>query len=375
MKKKSIRFIFHKDHLYTTIWVMVVSIILIFIPLNLSIFDPVARMFEDFRFSDFYMRLTDRSNKPQSNEVFVVDIAPLRDRAEIANVLLQIADVEPKVISLDILFEHDNKDASSREIAHVIDSINTPIVEAVEWTNSDEVITSFFTGHHSLSGYVNTTLNNTYSKCLRSYTTSHTSGGIQMLSLAMQTALVYKPELSWKEDKERIIDFSSVDIAVLSPDEISQYAERMKGKIVIVGLASGNEDIHLTPVGDMYGSIILGLAMQSMLDGYDIKNMSQWGGVIFAVILTYLFIVFCSYTRIRHWANSNIIIKLTLLGVTILLVFINLLSSLIFHYNINLIYALIGLVFTSDVLSFYIAALVAMRKRGWVKHPERRLYL
>ena len=103
--------------------------------------------------------------------------------------------------------------------------------------------------------------------------------------------------------------------------------------------------------------------------------MSKWGGVIFAVILTYLFVVFCGFTRIRHWANSNIIIKLTLLGITILLVFINLLSSLIFHYNINLIYALIGLVFTSDVLSFYIAALVAMRKRGWVKHPERRLYL
>ena len=107
----------------------------------------------------------------------------------------------------------------------------------------------------------------------------------------------------------------------------------------------------------------------------EITEMPVWLGVVLGFLLTYCFVVTCSYLHIKYEKTDNIRITLSAILVTILLVFINLIVNHFFHYSISLIYAFTGIVLTGNALSFYVGWLLWLQEKKKLKHPEKTLYL
>ena len=331
MKHKfwSFRFWLHRSHLYITLGIFLFSFLVIYIPLNTSFFDPVTRAFEDFRLSDLFLRLSDRNSMPESNEIFVVDVTSIRNRKAIAETIAEVAATSPKVIALDIMFPDDDRSEDNLILMQTLDTIPATIVTASEISDDNSVLSSFFTPAlpQLREGYTNTTMNNTYSKCLRTYTTTITNGDDMLRSLPLQIALAYQPSLRYEKDAEQLINYSDVHIRKVLPTDISLFADRFKDKIVVIGIASGKEDLHLTPVGDLSGPEIVALSAHTLIHHREITEMPVWLGVVLGFLLTYCFVVTCSYLHIKYEKTDNIRITLSAILVTILLVFINLIIS------------------------------------------------
>ena len=143
----------------------------------------------------------------------------------------------------------------------------------------------------------------------------------------------------------------------------------------MIGIASGKEDLHLTPVGDLSGPEIVALSAHTLIHHREITEMPVWLGVVLGFLLTYCFVVICSYLHIKYEKTDNIRITLSAILVTILLVFINLIVNHFFHYSISLIYAFTGIVLTGNALSFYVGWLLWLQEKKKLKHPEKTLYL
>ena len=379
MKHKfwSFRFWLHRSHLYITLGIFLFSFLVIYIPLNTSFFDPVTRAFEDFRLSDLFLRLSDRNSMPESNEIFVVDVTSIRNRKAIAETIAEVAATSPKVIALDIMFPDDDRSEDNLILMQTLDTIPATIVTASEISDDNSVLSSFFTPAlpQLREGYTNTTMNNTYSKCLRTYTTTVTNEDDTLRSLPLQIALAYQPSLRYEKDAEQLINYSDVHIRKVLPTDISLFADRFKDKIVVIGIASGKEDLHLTPVGDLSGPEIVALSAHTLIHHREITEMPVWLGVVLGFLLTYCFVVTCSYLHIKYEKTDNIRITLSAILVTILLVFINLIVNHFFHYSISLIYAFTGIVLTGNALSFYVGWLLWLQEKKKLKHPEKTLYL
>lgn len=373
----SFRFWLHRSHLYITLGIFLFSFLVIYIPLNTSFFDPVTRAFEDFRLSDLFLRLSDRKSVPESNEIFVVDITTIHNRRAIAEVIAKVADTSPKVIAVDIMFPDDDRSEDNLTLMATLDTIPVAIVAASEVSDDNSVLSSFFTPAlpQLREGYTNTTMNNTYSKCLRTYTTTITNGDNTLRSFPLQIALAYQPGLRYETDAEKLINYSDVQICKVLPANIPFFADRFKGKIVVIGIASGKEDLHLTPVGDLSGPEIVALSSHTLIHHREIIEMPVWMGVVLGILLTYCFVVICSYLHIKHEKTDNIRITLAAILVTTLLVFINLIINHFFHYSISLIYAFTGIVLTGNALSFYVGWLLWLQEKKKLKHPEKTLYL
>ena len=82
--------------------------------INLSFLSPVSQIVKSFSFSDIYYNVLTESAQPDTSRVItIVDITDLPDRREIADVLVKVADMKPKVMGVDIIFEGRKPDSLS----------------------------------------------------------------------------------------------------------------------------------------------------------------------------------------------------------------------------------------------------------------------
>lgn len=377
-KFRSFRFWLHRSHFYITLGIALFSFLVIYIPLTTSFFDPVTRAFEDFRISDLFLRLSNKESMPESNEIFVVDVTTLHNRKAIAKVIAEVAQTSPKVIALDLLFTMDDRIEDNLSLVEALDTISaSTLVAASEVSDNNEVQSSFFMTNlpELREGYTNTTMNNTYSRCLRTFTTTTVCGKDTLRSLPLQIALAYAPESTYEPEAEKLINYSDVHICKVMPSDISHYSDRFKNKIVIIGIASGKEDLHLTPTGDMSGPEIVALSVHTMLNRREIVEMSPWLAIPLAFLLTYVFVVICSIIHLKYEKTDNIRITLATTMVMVVLVFINLSVCHFCRYSINFVYTFVGIVLTGNALSLYVGWQLWLQEKGKLKNPEKTLYL
>lgn len=376
---KKTKFIFHRDHFLITLLIVFVSLLTIFIPINTSFLNPVQRSFEDFSLSDLFLQFTDREHKPESNEVFIVDVTSIRDRGDMAKAISAVIALEPKAIVLDVIFETTDGNPDDVSLLETICASPVPILAASQYVEDKNgefhKKSSYFTEVCGLpEGYVNTTINNSYSKSIRSYTTTQLLCDEVVLSLPMLAAQTYR-NVSDKDFKERLINYTELKIKTVSHSELAELDDRAKDKLIIIGVASGREDAHLTPIGDMSGSEIVGLSIHSIIDKSYIRQMPKWLAIVLGVLLCFVYVVICSDIHLRYPKTDNIRIKTLQLLSVFVFVFINLLVSFYLNYNMSLVYIFVFIVLVGDMLSFYIYIQSWLNEKGWLKNPQKSLYL
>ena len=82
-----------RDAFLGTIFSFLVSFLLYFVVISISIFDPFEKAFEDFNFTDIYYAKEFYDNKI-SKDVIIVNVKHA-DRVEIATALTKISDQKP----------------------------------------------------------------------------------------------------------------------------------------------------------------------------------------------------------------------------------------------------------------------------------------
>ena len=89
------------------ITIMLWVIAKLILSLNLSFFNPLEEAFDNYQLTDLYFSLHRSDADVQDavcSDIVVMDISRCRTRGEIASVLNRIADAEPRMVALDVIF-------------------------------------------------------------------------------------------------------------------------------------------------------------------------------------------------------------------------------------------------------------------------------
>ncbi|MBR1807769.1 MAG: CHASE2 domain-containing protein [Paludibacteraceae bacterium] len=79
------------------------------LPLNLHLFDPFNEALDNYQLTDLYFNIHRTFTKTDiqdaaATDIVTIDIADLRTRSEVAELLQRVADAEPKIVALDVIF-------------------------------------------------------------------------------------------------------------------------------------------------------------------------------------------------------------------------------------------------------------------------------
>lgn len=213
----------------------------------------------DFTISDFYQQVADhRSVRTLDPDIVIVDIGSL-DRQGIASLLDLVADSGPRAVGIDITFLEPLDSAVDADLVESIRMLDRPVMasavgESGEGGFEDEEH-SFFIG--SIPGAKEGVVNFPIMKekgTVREFRPLFRmkDGGGAVPSFASALAERVDPEaasrLYSRGNEMEIIDFPSREFVKLTPNDIAERQEEMKGKVVLVGAAGDIEDVHYTPL-------------------------------------------------------------------------------------------------------------------------------
>ena len=374
---------FHLDHIGVVLVGMVVVSALGLLALNMSIFNPLQRAFDDFSMTDIYYELQSGEAMELSDDIVLVDMTELQGRGEIGKAIHEINECKPKVLSVDLIFEKEGEDlVGNAELVEAIEEnpnivFSSKLVDyQPEKDSFDGLVKSFFSDF----GDFKFAYGNVYQKhvggVIRDYTISQKYDGKPFYSLAYQTVCMYTGATPKVQDiNHRMIVYGGTDFLVVKAADIKESARLLKDKIVIFGIISGEEDAHFTPVGKMAGMKVQAYSMLSYLKDRHVIQMTKLGSLLLAFVVCY-FSAWVGYWVFR-WKK--------LLAVNILnfyyfflgafLVWMAFLCWVHFHYNVNLLYPLLGIALVEKGRAYYRGLVnLLYTKKKW-KILENSLYV
>lgn len=272
--------------------------LLAFAGLNIKFLNPVARAVKEFALSDIYYQMAwSGDDKPETSEMItLVDISRLHQRGDIAKVIEQVNACEPAVIGIDIIFEGEKDDAQGNMMLEdaIIGAQETVIAQKLtDWKQADKSfhgrVRSYFTRDIPImEGYSNVDGDIT-SQCLRKLTVERNLDGKPVLSLAAQCAVLYN-DGSIPPDKraDRLINYRHIDFPVIDPDSVTARPELIKGRIVLIGTITEEQDMHFTPLGKMPGMKVQAYSIQSLLEQHNIYIASEGWQIALAIVVCWL---------------------------------------------------------------------------------------
>ena len=325
------------------------TVLLIFIPMQLSFLDPVTRAFNNFNLTDLYQQFMRNESLRQSNEIYILDIANVKERDHIAHIIKDLDDVNPKVIGLDILFEQRSGALSEEDIIlqKTIGRLKNTLIVGYYFTPENNLKQSFFISPESslkYSGYVNSTVENKYIECLRTFAPRMKVGSTVYDSFALRVVQQYNPEKECSPTGEFITNYTNASFSIIQPEDISPL---LSGKIVLIGSASGYEDLFLTPVGDLRGVEIHAYNIHNMLHNNYIIDVHWLVDMLISMLIGGFAIWFCNFSEKKFKKTSNFIFNSFLWLYLIVLTFINICVCHFFRMSIPFTLAFISFVFIS----------------------------
>ncbi|MDE6237264.1 MAG: CHASE2 domain-containing protein [Muribaculaceae bacterium] len=260
--------------------------------------------------SDFYNRIrSGQSINPLSDDIIMVNVDTVYDRAELASLITTISKNSPEIIGIDLLFE-ENKDEMADSV--LIQALSTAdnIVVGQRYDESLQAICKDFVSEYCPDvnrGIVNLTTKTRHG-IVREFTSflgqdvAHPSLAVAMLKKISSSK--YNELL--QKDRNILIRFQPEEYMVVEPDEIRQHPQIVKDKIIFVGTITDEYDLHSTPLSDDYPGVQIHANILSMVlhDDYVDKHSRIYTfilGIISALILTFMYV--------RLHSTQNLVIR------------------------------------------------------------------
>lgn len=246
---------------------------------------------KDYQFSDLYSVVAYKSTPPRLNDSIVLVATDGLTRDEIARVLNTVQQSNPKVIGIDIIFEHPYIGDSL-----LIAATSSPnIVMAQMFDDGDDfaIHGSYFCNpsHLAQSGVTNIEYG-----VVRHFRHNFDLGGIQYPSFAAAVAIAGGHDLSQQSLYDSYICFLPHEFQCITPDIIRSYPEEcddiLKDKIVLLGDIHDSHDMHQTPIGRLSGLKIQAAIIETIIGNHGILQVSSATGWAIAIISCFLIVLF-----------------------------------------------------------------------------------
>jgi CHASE2 domain-containing sensor protein len=334
----------------------------------------LSKAISDFNFTDVYYQILQESGDNDYNDdIVIVDLTPLQNRQEIATALQQIEEQHPKVIGVDCVFEGLKEDTlgdimisnvaaeyqnivfSCKYLDYANDSLGYTVAVRSFFAEPLEVEQGFTNMQYSL-----------YGSMARLVSLGRKFNGELQPSFIARVVNHTLDKPLPIEDKDLRINFTPTIFTVIPPDSISEYADKIKDKIVLLGTMTDEYDMHMTPMGKMPGVELLAYAGQTLQNRLEVGTFPVWLEVIVSflmVLLTQILLTkwgdYTSSRKNKYWRNtvSLVFVKTQLLMYW--MIFLMYMSYLIFYllrFDIGLGYAMSAMAFLTMATDFYTKA-------------------
>ncbi len=341
------------DHVCVTLIVLFLGWLLAYASINLTIVDPVKRAFSDFSMTDIYYEIQNSSGvKELNNDIVLVDMTDLYDRRKLADCISEIAQCQPKVFVIDLIFERPSHDEAENEyLINAIAQIKNGVLSCklIDYdSNTDRfrgVRRSFFDGVEAdYSWAFSNVISGEGYGCIRKYSQNEYLGNQVVYSLPYMAVCKYKgvkPQV--ESPKQRTIEYSYTDFMVIPHQSVLKNKKLIKNKIVILGTINEEADTHITPLGKMPGMKIQAFAMLSAMAHHKVTTVSTYVSLMLTALLCYLSAWVGAVLPRKHPFSYIYWIKLYYFAVTAVLVWIGFFLFTRFNCYLSLLLPLVGL--------------------------------
>lgn len=361
-----------RDAFFGTIFSFFASFLLYFIVINISIFDPFEKAFEDFNFTDIYYAKEFYDNTI-SKDIIIVNLKHA-DRVEIAAALTKISGQKPKVIAVDAIFKERKEpfvDSILNAALHQSDKIVTAcFYKENKITRSHK----YFNTNELHEGFIDFDLEGE-NKVIREFKAVNDEKDT-VYSFAAQAAIV-AGYLSKNVAKEKLnlelpIKYTGNlnSFFVLDIDEVLEKdtIPALKNAVVIMGYLgdpTGNqydiEDKHFTPLNpkytgksapDMFGVLIHANIIKMLINKSFINVTPNYISYVLAFLISFIFILISLVLSKGNSILANVLIKVMQLLFTVSVLYMSLLllkNDIILNVTPILVLALLSL----EMVSYY----------------------
>lgn len=315
--------------------------------------DPFTQALNNFYMTDTYLQIMN-SNSDEVMEynpdVVLYDISNCYSRAEIADGIQRLHDLGAKVIALDVIFGPTARDPeASDSLLHVIQRCDNVIAACrmVPFENTFKKEESFFVKETDcVEACVNVD-----NQSVRNFSKELTFGDTTLSTFVHEIIRMGYPEVydMWEKRTQELelINYrqTAFDMIHISED---LYPEDVKDRIFLMGDFQDLRDFHDIPVPidgsrricgtKIHGYSISTLTMKNRL----IDDMTDTHALILGIIVTFLFCVFFCWMNEAYNDYSGFLSTSIQIILMLTLVFV---SGYLFvekHYNVKLMYALLG---------------------------------
>lgn len=313
----------------------------------------VARFFNnDFHITDMYYQIRDAQAEPLEEEIVLVNVSSL-SREGVAREIFKLAQYQPKVIALDIIFKGERDSVGDGLLQYVLMNVPNVVLIGESHKKSDASGDSLVLSHPMFSNFTHHGIGENIIDAnvgRRMQKTYHFADGDSSLHFAAQIAMLYDSAraqtfLDRKNAQENIYFLGNIPsydenpkpskFSVLDVDDVMQEnftPDLIEGKIVLMGYLgeyAGDpyiiEDKFFSPLKayipvktapDMFGVVfhantISMILNQRFIDQLSPKEESQLAFTVCLInILIFLLILWGKHTRQWFLILSVLIIVL-----------------------------------------------------------------
>jgi len=287
-------------HPITALIAIALAMVVAGMALNIKFLNPVKSALADFSTTDlFYQQALQTGDRDSSQLITIVDMTELRDRGEIASLLDQIEQLEPRVIGVDAVFQGWKEDTlADMALAAVCYAYDNIILNCYAFDQDPEsdnyqtlVRPYFFEGQTDPYPFLTDSTVTRGRECCslmpremygggikRSVTTTWQVRGELIPSFPWMVASRYLGEEALEPSlaKRININYRPTYFNVLLPDDVADHPELIRDHIILFGAMHENEDMHQSPLGKIAGLEVLAYATQTLIFHNDAKELDGW---------------------------------------------------------------------------------------------------
>lgn len=285
------------------------SRMLVYVPLSVSFF--ASSGVADINQFDIYSDLQhSQGMMPYEDSIVMVTLPEGSGRYELAEALLMLSECEPAAIAVDVELRGEKDPDIDGMLIDAFKACKNVVVPCKADCLDDTTL--FFANPRELGikwGYTNLDTRGRDNAVIRSFTTFYvdTNTCDTIYSLPLQALKLVSPgrvrELVSHHTSREYINFT-VDFLTLSYEEIPDWAEELKGAIVMLGVDT-RRDVYRTSIETrMLGLKIHAYTATTVLRGDYIRPLGNWVAEAFAFVVISLFVALNIYFS-RHFPRAG----------------------------------------------------------------------
>ncbi|WP_210423614.1 CHASE2 domain-containing protein [Croceivirga thetidis] len=310
---------------------------------NFGAFDLYRLAFKEFSFLDTYYAEKLNSDEQKISQSIVLVNVQHQSRAQLANLIELVQQQKPKVIGVDVIFDHEKEPITDEKLWEALQPENVISAFAIQnrqFVKNDPKLGVF---RHKL-GYANFNFDS-YNAVIRTFQAKKIFDGFEFSSFPHRVAqhfLGRQRKIEWKNisDKSIPINYSGGRQYFLTfdADEIleSKSLPVLANKIVLLGYLgtpTGNvydiEDKHFTPLNqefvgksapDTFGLVIHANIIEMLVEQKRLIQVPVWVLLLVGFVLTFVAISYFIKLNKRRIERYMLVRKLTQLCFTIFFV-------------------------------------------------------